>query len=75
MIEIKARVRDGAGGWETAITVRCRTWDAARTSGLRRAARRLGLHGPILGRERVGASQFAVNVDGRIMMVVESGDE
>lgn len=49
------------------------TWRArSRESGFRTAARKLGLRGPILTVERVGSSQWAVNVDGRMMMVVES---
>ena len=38
---------------------------------LRTAARKLGLRGPILTVERVGSEQWAVNVDGQMMMVVE----
>lgn len=66
-LTIQCRVRDGGGGWDTAPRLRVRT----RESGFRTAAKRLGLRGPILTVERVGSSQWAVNVDGRIMMVCE----
>jgi len=62
---IEARIRDGAG-WDQSITVRARSVD----SGLRTAARKLGLSGAILGRERVGSTQWAVNVNGRVMMAI-----
>jgi hypothetical protein len=65
-IHLKARVRDGQLGWEAPSFV-ART----RESGIRSAARRLCLRGPILAVERVGSEQWAVNVDGTMMMVVE----
>lgn len=65
-LRLKARVRDGSLGWE-APSFAARS----RESGFRSAARRLGLRGPILTVERVGSEQWAVNVDGQMMMVVE----
>ena len=64
-----ARRRDGDGPLSQ--------WDAARfiarsrETGFRTAARKLGLTGPILSIERVGSEQWAINVDGTMMMVVE----
>ena len=66
-VQLQARIRDGGQGWGTAPTFRARS----RESGFRTAARKLGLRGPILTVERVGSSQWAVNVDGRVMMVCE----
>ncbi len=66
MVQIEARVRDGAG-WDQAITVRARSVE----SGRRTAARKLGLCGPILTTHRVGSSQFESNVDGVSMMTIE----
>ena len=63
---LQARIRDGAG-WNTAPTFRARS----RESGFRTAARKLGLRGRVLTIERVGSEQWAVNVDGHMMMVVE----
>jgi hypothetical protein len=61
------RVRDGGRGWDGAPTFRARS----RESGFRTAARKLGLRGPVLTVERVGSEQWAVNVNGQMMMVVE----
>jgi len=65
-IRLKARVRDGQLGWEAPSFMA-----HSRESGFRSAAKRLGLRGPILTVERVGSEQWAVNVDGTMMMVVE----
>ena len=64
MVAISARVRDG-GSWGG-----CEFAARSVESGVRTAARKLGLRGPILTTERVGSSQFAINVDGRMMMVI-----
>jgi hypothetical protein len=64
VIAISARVRDG-GRWGD-----CEFRARSIASGLRTAARKLGLRGPILIRHRVGESQWAVNVDGRMMIVI-----
>ena len=64
MLTISARKRDG-GSWGD-----CEFAARAQESGIRTAARKLGLRGPILTTERVGSSQFMVNVNGVVMMVV-----
>jgi hypothetical protein len=69
-LHLQARRRDGGRGWDEALSFAART----RESGFRTAARKLGLRGPILSVERVGSSQWAVNVDGQMMMVVESSE-
>jgi len=67
MIKISARKRDG-GSWGD-----CEFSARSLESGIRTAARKLGLRGAICGRERVGSDQYAVNVDGVVMMVVATG--
>lgn len=66
MVKISARKRDG-GNWGD-----CEFEARTVESGIRTAARKLGLSGPIINNELVGSSQFAVNVDGIVMMVVVS---
>lgn len=65
---LQARIRDSAQNWNTAPSWLARS----RESGFRTAARKLGLRGRILTVVRVGSSQWEVNVDGKVMMVVES---
>ena len=65
-MQISARKRDG-GSWGD-----CEFSARSQETGIRTAARKLGLRGPVLTTERVGSSQFAVNVDGVVMMVVVS---
>lgn len=65
-VKISARVRDG-GSWGD-----CEFSARSLESGIRTAAKKLGLRGPICGRTIVGTSQYEVNVDGVIMMVIES---
>jgi hypothetical protein len=64
-IRISARVRDG-GRWGD-----CEFSASSLESGIRTAARKLGLKGPILTKQRVGSEQYDVNVYGRSMMVIE----
>ena len=64
-VRISARVRDG-GRWGD-----CEFSASSLESGIRTAARKLGLKGPILTKQRVGSDQYEINVDGRSMMVVE----
>ena len=65
MVTISARVRDSQQGWGGCVF-------SARSfgTGVRTAARKLGLRGPILNTERVGSSQWAVNVNGCVMMII-----
>jgi hypothetical protein len=65
-VVIEARLREGQG-WDTAVMVRGRALDSA----IRTAARKLGLRGPVLGREQSGEGLYTVNVDGSAMMVSE----
>jgi len=63
-LQISARKRDG-GHWGD-CEFRARSLESA----CRTAARKLGLRGPVLTRERVGASEYLVNVNGVAMMLV-----
>lgn len=63
-MQINARKRDG-GNWGDAL-FRARSLE----SGIRTAARKLGLRGQVLSMQQVGESQYAVNVDGQMMMVI-----
>ena len=63
MISVSARVRDN-GSWGD-----CEFKARSQDSAIRTAARKLGLRGPILTRERVGATEYAVNVNGAMMIV------
>lgn len=62
--QISARVRDG-GRWGD-----CEFAARSFESGVRTAARKLGLRGGICSTERVGSSQWEINVDGCMMMVI-----
>lgn len=64
MTYVSARKRDG-GSWGDCV-FRARSFE----TGVRTAAKKLGLRGAILTLERVGESQWSVNVDGRVMMVI-----
>lgn len=61
---ISARVRDGGNWGDCEFTAR------SFASGVRTAARKLGLHGTVLTTERVGFEQYQVNVDGHMMMII-----
>jgi hypothetical protein len=64
MYDISARKRDG-GNWGD-CEFRARSIGTA----IKTAAKKLGLKGPITTREQVGSSQWAVNVDGTMMMII-----
>ena len=66
VIRVSARIRDGGVWGDCEFTAR------SFETGLSSAARKLGLHGDILTTEKVGSSQWLVNVDGRAMMVITS---
>lgn len=65
-ITISARVRDG-GRWGD-----CEFVARSMQNGMRTAARKLGLRGPILTCRQMGASQYEINVNGCTMMLIIS---
>ena len=66
-IQISARVRDG-GRWGD-----CEFSASSFETGIRTAAKKLGLKGPLLNKQLIGSEQWDINVDGRSMMVIAKG--
>lgn len=73
MINISARKRDGSGqgtNWGD-CEFRAKSFHTA----VKTAAKKLGIRGPVLTWERVGSEEWAVNVDGTMMMIIARGDD
>jgi len=63
---IKIEARTEKTGWDKSEAFTARSFE----SGVRTAARKLGLRGPVLTTERVGSSQWLVNVNGQRMHII-----